>query len=89
MFARATFAFVSALHVLAAANVLPRDNQCTSGTVYCCNSLVVVSDLSLLLSLNSDGHLSKPTDPRISTILGLLGVDPASLTDFVGGMSLP
>jgi len=33
--------------------------------------------------------LSKPTDPSVTTILGLLGVAVGSITGLVGGMSLP
>jgi hypothetical protein len=52
MFARATPAFVLALPVLAAASVLPRtggggdggSNQCNTGSTYCCNSAVSVSN---------------------------------------------
>ena len=66
MFARATSAFVLALPVLAAANVLPRNdgggpsNQCNTGSLQCCNSAVAVSDLFLQLhSTSSDGHFIK------------------------------
>jgi hypothetical protein len=50
MFARAAPAVVLALPVLAAANVLPRNdgggpsNQCNTGSTYCCNSAVSVSN---------------------------------------------
>ena len=59
MLARATSAFVLALPVLAAANVLPRTgggSQCNTGSTYCCNSVEDVSDLSQLHSMSADGH---------------------------------
>ena len=64
MFAPSTSAFVLTLPILAVANVLPRNdggggptNQCPTGTLYCCNMLVAVSNVSL--QLHSDGQFTK------------------------------
>ncbi|KAF9483030.1 fungal hydrophobin [Pholiota conissans] len=51
MFARASSAFVLALPILAAANVLPRQsNQCNTGSLQCCSS-VQSSSSSLVATL--------------------------------------
>ncbi|KAF9045355.1 hydrophobin-251 [Panaeolus papilionaceus] len=73
MFARASAVAVVALPILAAASVIPRDGDCDTGSINCCNS-TMQSSITSLTSLSSLLGIALPD------IGGLIGLSCSPLS---------
>ncbi|PPQ65141.1 hypothetical protein CVT24_003231 [Panaeolus cyanescens] len=67
MFSRATAVAVLALPIFAAATVIPRDGDCDTGSINCCNSTMTSS----LTTLSQLGGLLGLSLPDIGGLIGL------------------
>ncbi|PPQ71680.1 hypothetical protein CVT24_007833 [Panaeolus cyanescens] len=81
MFSRATSVAVLALPILAAATAIPRDGDCNTGEISCCNS-TMTSSLTTLAQL---GGLLGLSLPAIGGLIGL-SCSPISVLG-IGGNS--